>query len=114
MKIILYQYQSEGLKVEVAATINDDGDLIIEGYDIGDIVKELKGDLDYEYYLIVRKRDKKELLRSLNLTFKKWTQKEDKQLVQALDQKFAGRHAFSAIKQHLEKNDIPFDSFFWS
>jgi hypothetical protein len=35
--------------------LNEEGDLVFEGYDIGEIVKEYWGDSDYEYYLTIKK-----------------------------------------------------------
>lgn len=35
------------------ALIDDKGNLVLEGYDIGDSVKEFWGDSDYEYWLTV-------------------------------------------------------------
>ena len=34
--------------------INDDGDLVFAGYDMGDFVKEYWGDFDYEYWLTIK------------------------------------------------------------
>ena len=36
------------------AKIKDEGDLVLEGFDIGDFVKEYWGDSDYEYWLIIK------------------------------------------------------------
>jgi hypothetical protein len=34
---------------------NEEGDLVFEGYDIGDIVEKYWGDSDYEYFLTIKK-----------------------------------------------------------
>ena len=36
------------------AKITDEGSLVLEGFDIGDFVKEYWGDSDYEYWLTVK------------------------------------------------------------
>lgn len=37
--------------------IDDEGNLNLEGYDIGDFVKEYWGDDDYEYFILVKKEN---------------------------------------------------------
>lgn len=47
------------------AKIDDEGNLVLEGYDIGDTVKEYWGDSDYEYWLTVSQEYKDTVLLSL-------------------------------------------------
>ena len=45
--VILFQFKNEGISIQIEAKF-DNGDLVIEGYDIGRTVKEYWGDSDYE------------------------------------------------------------------
>ena len=47
------------------AMIDDDGDLLLEGYDEGEAPQKFWGDEDYEYYWIVKKKYKKKVMRLL-------------------------------------------------
>jgi hypothetical protein len=49
----------------LVAKIGNDGDLILEGYDVGEAPKEFWGDSDYEYYRVIKKDHKDTVLRWL-------------------------------------------------
>ena len=49
----------------VSAKINDNGDLVISGQDVGKRLEELVGDSDYEYWVTVLSEHKKRVLESL-------------------------------------------------
>lgn len=61
-EITLTKYKTEDISVELVAKIDDDGDLVLEGYDIGKAVAEHWGDSDYEYWLRVASDDKDTVL----------------------------------------------------
>ncbi|MGH9602506.1 MAG: hypothetical protein ACRD24_08975 [Terriglobales bacterium] len=47
------------------ALINDEGDLVFDGYDLGKSVEEFWGDRDYEWWLYVRQPHKERVLNEL-------------------------------------------------
>ncbi len=47
------------------AMIDDDGDLLLEGYDLGEAPRKFWGDDDYEYWWIIKKKHKNKILRLL-------------------------------------------------
>ncbi|HUY00034.1 MAG TPA: hypothetical protein VMV49_10805 [Candidatus Deferrimicrobium sp.] len=53
-RITIYDIRTESSHSTLEACIDDQGDLVLEGYDIGDFVKEYWGDSDYEYWLRVK------------------------------------------------------------
>jgi hypothetical protein len=61
-EITIASYKTEDLSVHVVAKIDDEENLVLEGYDIGKYVKEHWGDSDYEYWLRVARDDKDTLL----------------------------------------------------
>ena len=61
-EIQLIDSKSDRVSVRLVAKIEDDGDLVLEGYDIGPLVKEQWGDSDYEYWLRVDKDYKDTIL----------------------------------------------------
>lgn len=75
-KVPLRHTSGERVTVRLEAYVVDDasephtmggsvGDLALSGYDVGAGVEELRGDSDYEYWVIVRAADKNRLLLSL-------------------------------------------------
>ena len=55
MKLTIYDRRfGRNEHQELTVEINEDGDLVFEGYDIGDTVKEYWGDSDYEYWLTIK------------------------------------------------------------
>lgn len=66
------------------AMIDDEGNLVLEGYDIGESVKEFWGDSDYEYWLTVSKEWKDTVLLllikerfELSSDFQKWLEEKE-------------------------------------
>lgn len=52
-RIVIAETQHDDLHIELIARIDDNGDLVLEGYDRGKFVQEHFGDSDYEYWLKV-------------------------------------------------------------
>ena len=57
--------QSGPTSIHIDARIEESGDLVISGQDIGDAPEEFFGDLDYEYWLTVPAAEKDRLLLAL-------------------------------------------------
>src|SRR3954471_21727778 len=51
--VALYFFQSPEIKISIDAYFNNEGGLVIDGYDIGKTVEGYFGDSDYEYILTV-------------------------------------------------------------
>jgi hypothetical protein len=61
-KIKLMEFKTERDSRYLDAKIDNDGNLVLEGYDIGDSVEEFWGDSDYEYWLTVSQEYKDTVL----------------------------------------------------
>ena len=57
--------QDGSTSIHIDARIEESGDLVISGQDIGDAPEEFFGDLDYEYWLTVPAAEKDRLLLAL-------------------------------------------------
>jgi hypothetical protein len=57
--------QGGSTSIHIDARIEEGGDLVISGQDIGDAPEEFFGDLDYEYWLTVPAAEKDRLLLAL-------------------------------------------------
>lgn len=90
-RISLIESKSARVSVNLSARIAENGDLILEGQDLGELVKEQFGDADYEY--------------SLKVT----AEYKDTVLLNLIKEKFADDAEF---KNWLAEKQIP--SEFWS
>ena len=57
--------QGGSTSIHIDVRINENGDLLFSGQDIGDAPEEIFGDLDYEYWLTVPAVEKDKLLLAL-------------------------------------------------
>ena len=78
-KITLRERRTEEDVSILEAMINDDGDLVLEGHDVGKAPQEFWGDSDYEYARVIKKQYKDKILHLLteeqfdtNSDSKKW------------------------------------------
>lgn len=83
-KIKLMEFKTERDSRYLDALIDDEGTLVLEGYDIGDSVEEHWGDSDYEYWLKVSQEWKDTVLLllikerfALSSDFKKWLEEKE-------------------------------------
>lgn len=105
-KVILFDYKSKEININVFAEIEADGSLRVDGCDAGKRVKKIWGDYDYEYIITVTAEDLPKLCEKLQTT--------QKDLLQCLLSRFEGERAFSRFKKFLKNHDIPFDFFTWA
>jgi hypothetical protein len=61
-KIVLQKHRTDDVSVHLTASIDEKGDLVLEGYDIGKFVEDHWGDSDYEYWLRIDKDYKDTIL----------------------------------------------------
>jgi hypothetical protein len=64
-KIKLIESKSERLSIYLSAKIEENGNLVLEGQDLGEFVEERYGDGDYEYSLTVKAEYKDTILLNL-------------------------------------------------
>ena len=64
-KVTLRESRTEKDYSVLEAYINKDGDLVMEGYDIGEAPKQFWGDSDYEYGRVIKSKYKDKILSGL-------------------------------------------------
>lgn len=100
--------QTENIKVTVETYFDGNGNLVVEGYDIGKTVKEYWGDSDYEYSVTVPAEELKKLCTLLQLPA------DDKTaLLTRLRELYHSNSCFSEIRDLLDKNGIRSEGFSW-
>ena len=89
-KIVIYDYKSgKDEQHTLSVEIRDNGDLVFDGYDCGQSVKDWFGDFDFEYWTTIENHNvPKFLLNLIKEHFK----------------------SISEIKEWLKKKEIPFDA----
>ena len=87
--ITLYRLEREDITINISARF-DEGNLIIDGYDIGKTVKAAWGDSDYEYVMTIPATSLPSLYGLLNVKVDDWMG-----LLAALAQRFHGNRCFS-------------------
>jgi hypothetical protein len=106
-RITLYHYESPALKVTVEAYFRDEW-LMVEGYDIGERVEEIRGDSDYEYVTGVKGEELMKLYDLLNVPA------EDKEgLLGAIASRFNTNSCYSEFMDMLNRNGIKAETFSW-
>ncbi len=83
----------------LGASLNSDGELVIEGQDLGSGVDEIYGFYEYEWAWTIRARDVPKLLRALQA-------KPD--VLSALSKRFAGDRA-DELQSFLDSQGIPYE-----
>ena len=123
-EIVLRDVKTDNDSSSLVAKIDDKGDLVLEGYDIGESPKEFWGDSDYEYWLFVSKEHKDTVLSLLTkehtgspLSFLARFRKKgipedyrDTVLLWLIKERFDSLADFSTW---LKKKGIPSEFFIW-
>ncbi len=126
-KITLIKERTETDSRTVVAMIKKNGDLMLEGYDIGEAPKQFWGDSDYEYWRTVKKKYKDTILLWLikerfdtDSAFSDWLSEKgiptfkkkykDTILLRLIKERFDTESAFS---DWLEEKDIPSEFMSW-
>ena len=107
-KILLYSIQSDNIKVSIEAYFDADGNLIVDGYDIGKTVQKYWGDSDYEYNTTVPKDEVSKLYVLLSVP-----NGDVDQLLSALKSRFNSNRCYSQLRDFLSQNAIRHNSFSW-
>ncbi len=88
-KVTLKDESWENEHHTLEACLKDTGDLVLEGYDLGDSVKKYYGDIDFEYWHTVKAENVSDVL------------------LQLIKEKFKSAKEFL---QWLEEKEIPYKS----
>ncbi len=93
----------------VEAYFDDDGSLVVEGYDIGKTVEDYWGDSDYEYTTTVSPEELEKLYTALGVT-----SGSGNELLQEVQKRFNTNTCYSEFNTFLQKHDIRAGGFSWS
>lgn len=106
--INLYHYEDQTIKVTVDAFFNKNGDLVVEGYDIGRKVEEYWGDSDYEYSTTIAAEETRKLCVLFDIP-----PGSRNALLAAIQKRYHTNSCYSEFQQLLEENGIKYEGFSW-
>jgi hypothetical protein len=106
-RITLYQFNSDFISIDIQAYFQEEN-LVIEGYDIGQNVKDYWGDGDYEYSTLISPLEVKKLYTLMEV------REGDKEgLLQRIAEKFNSNTCTSEWIDYLDKNGIASSGSSW-
>lgn len=111
LTVKLYEEIRKDIKIQIYARVTDNNELMVDGVDSGKLVEKLKGDWDYEYFLIINKSNKDLLIQKLrddNIQIK-----DDKELLNWIKANYSANSAFSSFKSFLTSENIDFKTGTW-
>ncbi|WP_304232916.1 hypothetical protein [Jiulongibacter sediminis] len=106
--ISLFESESDDIKVSMSLRFNEKSQLIFEGLDTGPKVKELRGDLDFEYKYTLQPTEVAKLATVLGIKMG-----DRKGLLLTLKERFHENDAFSKFGVFMDENDVKYETFFW-
>jgi len=107
--VLLFSLHTPEIKVTIEVYFDPNGNLVVDGYDIGKTVDEYWGDSDYEYTTTLIPEEVKKLYPLFNLP-----DGAQRELLLALQARFHTNTCYSEIQRFLEKNDIRYTGFSWA
>jgi hypothetical protein len=107
-RVTLFSRQTEQIKIDIEAYFDGEGNLIIDGYDIGKTVEEFWGDNDYEYITTIRPEEVKKLYEAVNVP-----EGSREQLLSFLQAHYNTNTCYSELQDFLTKHGIHFEGFSW-
>ena len=107
-ELTLFDFKSDSIHINIVARF-ENGNLIIDGYDIGKTVEEAWGDSDYEYILTIHQEEVSLLCEELKINT------HDHHLIlQEIAKRFQGNTCFSDIEKFLTDKKIKYERFTWT
>jgi hypothetical protein len=104
----LFYHQDERIRIDIRLGFEGER-LKLDGYDIGETVREIWGDSDYEYFLTVAGEELEKLYRLSGIEVGR-----KRELVEHLAVSLSTHEAFSKFKDYLTANEIQCAVFTWA
>ena len=104
----MYHRKDEWVWIEIFAIVTEDKSLVIKGNDSGKLVKQLRSNWDYEYYLKLESMDLKDLNEKIGNDLV-----EIKGILIWLKENYEGPDAFTGIKKLLQSLDVRYKESYW-
>lgn len=101
-RISLFEKRASHSSIFISVGLNKDGDLVLDGQELGSFIEDMYGDSDLEYFVTVKKKDVPRLQACLDAS--------DKTLLEAM-RRFADRDAEIKFRKFLDKHAIPYKTF---
>ena len=107
-KVKLYHRKDEQIWIEIIAVITEDKRLVIKGNDSGKLVKKLRSNWDYEYYIELESIDLVNLIEKTGNNHVRMSE-----ILIWLKENYEGPEVFSRIKKLLQSLDVRYKESYW-
>lgn len=107
-EVTLYKVETPKLFVEVKLYFNDENQLVISGYEIGQTVDDILGDSDYEYSQTFNPEEVQKLYSIFGIR-----DSDKPNLLLEIQNRFGGKGAYRNFCSFLEENEIKSTPFYW-
>ena len=107
-KVKLYHRKDEQIWIEIIAVITEDKRLVIKGNDSGKLVKKLRSNWDYEYYIELESIDLVNLIEKTGNDHVRMSK-----ILIWLKENYEGPEAFSRVKKLLQSLDVRYKESYW-
>ena len=104
--VSMRQLRREDLRSFLDAGINEDGDLVLEGQDLGEFVEQAMGTDEYEYAKTYAKSTFPAILEALS-------EPADLDILEVIAARWCGNEVSFEFERRLEKAGIPRDLWTW-
>ena len=108
-RVLLFSLNNEDIRVTIEVYFDGNGNLVVEGYDIGKRVEEYWGDSDYEYTTTVLPEEVNKLYPLFELP-----KGSSHALLLALQARFHTNTCYSEIQTFLAYHKIKYTGFSWT
>lgn len=99
----------ENVNVLIELYFDEEGQLVLDGYDIGQTVRETWGDSDYQYTHTIPAEE----VPKLYFIFSVPTGNR-RQLLRRMKEKFSDSSAFMLFSEFMDDHDVNYTSFMWT
>jgi hypothetical protein len=107
-KVVLFKEERPNIKIYMEVYLDEKGQLIFDGQDIGQSVEKWYGDSDYEYSYTIKASEVKKLYALLGIT-----NSDQNTLLLKIKSQFEGNDAYSRFGDFMVQNNIKFEASEW-
>ena len=108
-RVLLFSSVTPGIKITIEVYFDENGKLVVDGYDIGKTVEEYWGDSDYEYSVSLAPPEIHKLYQLFDVPVG-----EKIELLRTIQVRYHTNHCYSEFRDFLSRNQIHFESFSWN
>jgi hypothetical protein len=108
-KAVLYFEERPDIKISMELYFNKEGQLFFDGYDIGETVKKIWGDTDYEYTYTIAATEANKFYNIFSIP-----KGHQPDLLQVFKKMFSVNEAYTLFGEFMDKHGIKYERHTWA